>query len=63
MCCVTENAAFSYYNDKNILIIAVDVDDIAIVSDTKKAIEDFKIEICQKVKIKNLGRFSPAGSH
>jgi len=53
--CQTEHVVFHRYKDKDILIVAVDVDDLTMAGTMRQTIAAFKQQLSQKFKIKDLG--------
>ena len=53
--CQDEHVVFYCYMDEDVLIMAVNVNDIMIAGNTKKSIPTFKHYLGHKFKIKDLG--------
>ena len=52
--CQTEHVVFYHYKNKDVLIVAVDIDDLTMAGNTQ-AITTFKQQLSSKFKIKDLG--------
>ena len=53
--CEAEHAVFHRYDGQDALIVAVDVDDLTMASNSKDMIHTFKDELCTVLKIKDIG--------